>query len=68
MAVQSHKAAVKYLVCACLANLFIEFDGFCLDTYQEENDVEYEEEGEAVDDFDSDFDEDVSLKCSISHH
>lgn len=28
---------------------------------QEENDVEYEEEGEAADVFDSDFDDDVSI-------
>lgn len=41
---------------------------FCLVASQEENDIEYEEEGEAVDVFDSDFDEDVSPECSISHH
>lgn len=41
---------------------------FWLDVNQEENDIEYDEEGEAVDVFDSDFDEDVSSKCSISHH
>ena len=41
---------------------------FWLDVNQEENDIEYDEEGEAVDVFDSDFDEDVSSKYSISHH
>lgn len=46
---------------AILNNILILFSIFNSYVLQEENDVNYEEEAEVADEFDSDFDEDVGI-------